>query len=188
MALVFALAATLAAGSLGYISAEVGMLINSNEHLLMLTIMAPGFLALVYGGADLLGRPLPVPTRRWLVPRSFLSLGEGLGGFVFGAVLGAGFLTVVPIVGFYVLLLWCLAKSDPTLAAAVMGVFGLSRAVPSLVVATYSAWLGEAYGQQFTNNAASRLTAIACRFAWLRTAFLLSVGYVLLAQAVGRPD
>jgi hypothetical protein len=83
-------------------------------------------------GDFLRGQPTTkIPHSHWLVPR--LAIPRSLLALVFGATVGAGFMTFIPAAGFYPLLV----EGSPTWAAAalIFSMFGISRFLPGLLVA-----------------------------------------------------
>lgn len=81
--------------------------------------------------------PLPVPHRRWQVPRVWLRR-AWLGAFGFGSVMGAGFLTYTSSLIFYVYLLACLLSGSVWLGGAAGLFYGVSYA--TAVFAVSAAW------------------------------------------------
>ena len=89
----------------------------------------------LYGCAELAGRRWQVPTSHWLIPRRWAAYGTPRWELMFGAVLGIGILTIVPFVGFYILLLECLRAGAPALGMTLMATFGLCRCADVVVLA-----------------------------------------------------
>jgi hypothetical protein len=90
----------------------------------------------VYAFGEIVGKPIPVPSRHWLVPREWAGLGAKAFSLLFGAVLGAGFFTIVPFVGFYIVVVGCAVLLDPLQSAAVLGSFGAMRGLPVVLAAS----------------------------------------------------
>jgi len=86
--------------------------------------------AVIYAIRDLIGRTWPVPSRSWLVPRRWGCFGSPISDALFGASLGLGFVTVVPFIGFYLLLVMCVAYADVQRATTTMMTFALVRVFP----------------------------------------------------------
>ena len=99
------------------------------------TLVALAILSACYGLAELLRKPLPVPTRHWRVPRAWGAAGDKWFSVLFGFVLGMGFLTIVPFFGFYTLLVWSAFLANPTESAAALACFGAIRGLPVLLTA-----------------------------------------------------
>jgi hypothetical protein len=92
--------------------------------------------ALVWGGASLLGRPLPVASSTAQVPRVWqymLSPRQYI--FSYGVGLGVGFLTRILSLSFYVSLALLLLARNPFGAVAVSSAYALARGAPVIVAA-----------------------------------------------------
>lgn len=139
--------------------------------------------AAAYGIAAVCGARWPVPTRHWQVPRAWGRHGKARFAVIFGAILGAGFFTVVNFIGYYLLLLICISSADPWRAGAVMVTYGASRAVP-LVLAPLVFWIR---GKHYTPEMADALTwqfkVRDTGMALPRAAVLLALVGSLIAQA-----
>lgn len=72
--------------------------------------------AVAYGLGELFGSALPVPTSHWQVPRHWEAYGRPAFALAFGVLLGAGFITVVPFIGYYLLLGRCALAANPVWA------------------------------------------------------------------------
>jgi cytochrome c biogenesis protein CcdA len=68
----------------------------------------------------------------WQVPQHWALFGRPWYEMLFGGALGLGFVTVVPFVGYYLLLLCILANGDTSTGAVAMFGFGLGRSIPML--------------------------------------------------------
>lgn len=134
-ALRFLLASTCGAVTVGFAAAMIGQRLGRLPGAHVIGLLTVAIVSGSYAIADLLGKPLPVPTRHWLVPRKWGRFGDKWFAGVFGLVLGTGFFTVMPFIGFYVLVLWCGLLNSPLESGAVAGVFGLTRGVPVLLTA-----------------------------------------------------
>ena len=135
-ALTFTIGAVVSAATMGALLAMLGRVnaivsgVTSTPGLITICIIEA-----VYIAADVADIRLPVPTSTWQVPRSWVHHGEATFAFLFGLSLGAGFLTVVPFVGFYSLLISIALVQPPSLAIATMLVYGVVRSAPLIAVA-----------------------------------------------------
>lgn len=102
----------------------------TNVGLLVITIVC-----VAYAIGDLVGRPLRVPSRAWLVPRRWGDMGDTWYAITFGLVLGAGFLTVSPFIGLHVLVVWCALSLSAANSALVLTAFGVMRGLPVVLTA-----------------------------------------------------
>lgn len=68
----------------------------------------------------------------WQVPQGWAVYGSPWYELMFGGVLGIGFITVVPFVGYYVLLIAVMASGSVTMGVIALAVYGLARALPML--------------------------------------------------------
>jgi hypothetical protein len=130
----FAAAAIVGSSSVGIAVALLGSVIAHAKIRGPLT-GATWIIALVYAVGELVKKPLPVPTFRWQVPRRWSLYGDGAFSAIFGLCLGAGFLTVVPFVGYYLLISWCFLSQSAVQAGVVMAIFGVMRGAPLMLVA-----------------------------------------------------
>ncbi len=78
--------------------------------------------------------PVRLPESRWRVPRTWDHFGHTLYAAVFGGVLGLGVLTALPSAGFYTLAAWGLAVGQWQYVWPVFGIFGVVRALVSLLI------------------------------------------------------
>jgi hypothetical protein len=69
-----------------------------------------------------------IPRSPWRVPQGWGRFPRSLHAALFGGVLGLGFLTAAPSVGFFVVLSWPAAANDALLAVMPALCFGLARA------------------------------------------------------------
>jgi hypothetical protein len=77
------------------------------------------------------------PSSAWRVPRTWgWRFGPRWYAMLFGGILGLGFLTAVPSISFYTLVAWGLTAHAPANVWLVFALFGVARAIPSLVVVT----------------------------------------------------
>jgi hypothetical protein len=87
--------------------------------------------ALLIGGILWFGRNLP--GIGFEVPLGWLRLGDLRYGFIFGALLGAGWVTRVPSVGFYTVNAWMLLSGHPLACLFSFLAFGLGKSVPACI-------------------------------------------------------
>lgn len=92
-------------------------------------------LSTIYAVGELVAKPLPVPTRHWLVPRHWGTIGDKWFAVTFGFLLGAGVFTIVPFIGFYTLILCVGLLHNNYESAAILAAFGLTRGLPVLLTA-----------------------------------------------------
>jgi len=97
--------------------------------------VAVAILSTIYGVRELVGKPLPVPTRHWMVPRHWGLMGDRWFAVTFGFLLGAGVFTIVPFIGFYTLILCVGLLHNIYEAMAILAAFGLTRGLPVLLTA-----------------------------------------------------
>jgi hypothetical protein len=95
------------------------------------------FVCSLYALADLLRRPLPVPTGKWQVPQHWGRFPIKIHAAMFGAALGLGFATFVPFIGYYILIMLAMAIGQASVAAAAFALFGVMRALPVLTTAIF---------------------------------------------------
>lgn len=138
-------------------------------------------LAVAYGLAELSGGTLPVPTGHWQVPRHWGAYGQPAFALAFGVLLGAGFATIVPFIGYYVLLGRCTLAADPAWGAAIMALFGATRTLPLLVAPLIARARGRVYTFAEAVAVNDWLDSANCRLRWLRAAALLATAGVLAA-------
>jgi hypothetical protein len=74
-----------------------------------------------------------LPQSRWQVPRKWLyPLGERLGAFAFGSVLGSAFFNPVVCISFYAVVLWILLMAGRGIGLALVLVYLVGRVLPVL--------------------------------------------------------
>jgi hypothetical protein len=102
-----------------------------------------------------------------------------------GMILGAGFLTVIPFIGYYLMLLSCIMIADPLHGSIVMGFFGAARAVP--VILTPLFWWTFRYppSLNMTAEANQWFTEVITRLGWLRVPVLFAVAGSALVAVLG---
>lgn len=77
---------------------------------------------------------MPRPQRRWQVPAQWrVFYPPKATAFLYGCLLGLGFLTYVPVATLYVVFLWAVVGGNAFHSAVAMAVFGAAQAVPLLV-------------------------------------------------------
>lgn len=132
----FLVAASLSAFVLGALGSLTGHWITERWHLFTRVVqLVVAIVSVSYAVGELLRKPLRVPTRHWLVPQRLGNLGDRRFAAVFGVILGAGFFTIVPFIGFHTLVLWSSVALVPLKAALVLMVFGAMRGLPLLLSA-----------------------------------------------------
>jgi hypothetical protein len=110
----------------------------------------------------------PVPQSGWQVPRSwFYTLGRQRGAFLYGSVLGSGFLTPLGGASLPAIALWIMLTPAPRLALVLFAFFSLGRVMPLFAI-----WL---VIHQHGMDKVTQLSAIAP----LRAAVLVVNGMIL---------
>jgi hypothetical protein len=117
-------------------------------------IVVAGLVSLFYVGSWILGRQLPVPTSLWIVPREWALGGSGGFAIKFGIVLGMGWITVVPFIGYYILILFILG-SPTSMAFLGMGLFALGR-LATTALSTISAAISSSAGYSLSSTGLTR--------------------------------
>ena len=99
----------------------------------------------------------------------------GVGLFLSGGVcLGAGFLTVINFVGYYLIVGLCVLIASPQLGAVVFATYAMARAAPVLV-APFIWWLrGQAYTVESAATVNQRWLSNSDGVAWLRASVLVA--------------
>jgi len=187
-ALRFSLAAVVAGALTGAAVSLIGRaIIGISTTLVDASVAALAFLSFTYALGDIAGLRLPVPSRHWLVPRDWTSWSAKSFSTVFGFFLGAGIFTVVPFVGFYIVLSACAILLGPADGAMIMASFGAMRGLPVLLAAIsmrteqslgHEAALGIVAGHTLANHSAIRplrVLSLLCAGTML-TKMLLSGG------------
>lgn len=124
--------------ALGGLLGALGSRLPTADHPAVV-VVAVGLVALAYSLREtgLVTIPAPqshrqVPNRwRWRYPPTVAS-------FLYGAGLGIGVATRIPVTSFYAVLLWSFLRGSVTLGAGVMATYGLGRLLPLLLLA----WAG----------------------------------------------
>ncbi len=83
--------------------------------------------------------PNLLPNSSWRIPQAWARWGQAWYAMAFGMALGIGFLTAIPSVGFYVLILGALTLNSIEAVAAVFLAYGFARALPIPLVAIAAA-------------------------------------------------
>lgn len=142
--------------------------------------------ALAYGLAELGGLRWWLPQRHWQVPQSWGRHGRVAYAAAFGVVLGAGFLTFVPYVGYHLLLGVCVVGADPQRGGMLMVIFGMARAAPVLLGPLLT-WMG---GGTFTVATTATIntwaTSVDGRAGAFKVAVLAAVAGSAAVMALGK--
>jgi hypothetical protein len=85
-------------------------------------------------GRILLGGEAKGPSRCWLIPLTWSLLPPLVFPALFGAILGAGFLTVINFIGYHVIVGAAIATASPRDALILFGMFGFTRAMSVLIL------------------------------------------------------
>ncbi len=127
-AILYAITATVTAGSIGWLLSIAGETLTRGQWLVLAvpTFMLAGF-------REFGGPAVPVLTSSWQVPAHWVR-GRLTGAIVFGFFLGSGIATWMPSASFYALAVLSFLLPAPT-GVIVMGGYGLVRAAPAIVVA-----------------------------------------------------
>ena len=160
---------------MGGLCGQVGMLLSAQvPQLLQGLRIAVLSVALSYGVAEVRGATWPIPTRRWLVPQRWGLFGRQIYAALFGLSLGAGFLTVINFVGYYLIVGLCVLIASPQLGAVVFATYAMARAAPVLV-APFIWWLrGQAYTVESAATVNQRWLSNSDGVAWLRASVLVA--------------
>jgi cytochrome c biogenesis protein CcdA len=121
------------AGLLGLIISMIGASVSIPA---FASAVLLGTIALLWGGATLLGRPLPVVSTSAQVPLAWrYTLGPGQYAFGYGVGLGLGVLTRVSSLSLYAFFGVLLLLGDPLAGLMLSQVYAVARAVPLLFAA-----------------------------------------------------
>jgi hypothetical protein len=137
--ILFAICTTVGAALTGAMCAAIGRFVLGKRGIYGVLILSVAF-ALAYGFAELRKLDWKVPTRHWLIPKGWAAYGTPRFEMIFGLILGAGFLTVIPFIGYYLLIAYCLTCGAIAKASAAMAVFGALRAIPTLAIPAFFKW------------------------------------------------
>lgn len=109
-------------------------------------LAAVGTIALISAGVGSTRLAARLPTSTWQVPRSWARFGHTAFAAVFGGILGLGFVTVMPSIGFYTLVAWALTAPRWHDVWPVFVAFGGARALLLPLIALRAQWRGEDAG------------------------------------------
>lgn len=130
----FSIASVCAAAALGVIVSVLGRSTVARwPAATQVSIVILAIVSSVYALSDIADRPIPVPSRHWLVPRDWAAFGSSSFSTLFGVFLGLGIFTIVPFIGFYVVLAGCALLLDPIESAGVLAAFGAMRGLPVIL-------------------------------------------------------
>lgn len=105
----------------------------------------------------------------WRIPRSWARFGSVPYAVLFGSILGVGFLTALPSISFYVVVVATLSATSWKYAFVVLAAFALGRIVPVPIVGLS----GVSRERQFRTT--ERLQSVARRLGGVEVALLASV-------------
>lgn len=116
----------------GLMFGGIGLLVSSlTGDLPTLALVATGGVAVLYGLNDASLLRLPRPQFRRQVPSSWSRrYSPRAAGFLYGAGLGVGVATRIPVASFLLLPVWTLLEGDVAVAAFVFVCFGIGRFLP----------------------------------------------------------
>jgi hypothetical protein len=179
--LAFTVGSITGAGVIGGLCGMIGTWVVAGRPALVwpLSALLVAF-AVAYGLGELFGSALPVPTSHWQVPRHWEAYGRPAFALAFGVLLGAGFITVVPFIGYYLLLGRCALAANPVWGAAIMSFFGATRALPLLIAPLIARVQGRPYTFDRAVTLNGWLGRTNRRLKWLRAAALLATAGVLI--------
>lgn len=124
----YAIGSVLAAASVGALAGAVGRVVPLPSMLGPLGFGITGAVALLYGCSDASLLHLPRPNPRRQVPSSwYRRFRPGVTGLLYGAALGVGFATRVPVSTFYLLPLWAILSRSIVSSSLLFGAFGAGR-------------------------------------------------------------
>ncbi len=116
---------------LGSLLGAIGATISMSTRLAhrgITILFITGFVSLILSFRDLAFVPIPVPQFRKQVPPKWLVIfPRKITALLYGACLGLGVLTYIPVSTFYVAICWVSLCGNPLSGALVMAVFGLGR-------------------------------------------------------------
>lgn len=141
---------------------------------------------ILYAVSELAARPLPVPSRHWLVPQRWYVYGDDVFAAAFGAALGLGFVTVVPAFGYYVLVGLAIGLADPLFGAMSLATFAVTRVLPAVVVSVIGAMRANdaaGHNPHLPQRSIRALTIAYQRTSFVRCIVLLLVCLYFLAHA-----
>lgn len=115
----------------------IGSLLSAPVKIILLS-----FLVFLYSLHELGILRLEVPQRHWQIPSTWVNRGDGRDLMVWGAVLGAGIFTYIPHFSFYILYLCTGFFLNPLFGILMGALYGLSRMLPTWVLALVSRMSG----------------------------------------------
>lgn len=92
-----------------------------------------GVIAFAYAFRELNILHIPIIQRKWQVPIDWVQRHPIGGAWLYGSVIGSGFLTYITYPGFYVWTAVAISSADPRYGAALGLAYGLGRALPVFV-------------------------------------------------------
>jgi hypothetical protein len=87
-----------------------------------------------------------------------------------------GFMTIIPFIGYYILLVVCLLKANPLYGCLLMAIFGAARSFPVLLTPILWGDLGKRWEAQTARAANSDFTNFNSHFMRIRALLLIAVG------------
>lgn len=108
------------------------MLLSPDSGIVKSIWIAIAFVSVGYGVSESRKLRWWVPTRHWLVPRRLGTYGSPAFEVIFGLFLGPGFFTIIPFIGYHLLILLCIVTGNAWTGALVMALFGAARSLPVL--------------------------------------------------------
>lgn len=123
--------------------------------------------------------PIRILGRGWRIPQTRARFGHVAYAALFGGILGVGFLTAVPSIGFYAFVAWGLAAPGWESVVLVFGAFGVGRSVPLLSSALNSKKRGE-----YPDEELDRFDDLALKAFFVELFLLSLVGSALLLWGV----
>lgn len=110
-----------------------------------MTAAVTGLIGIMYGMSDASLVSVPLPQSHRQVPASWYKrFRPGVAGLMYGAGLGLGFATRIPVATYYILPVWGFFSGEVLLSGLVLGLFGVGRFIPLLLIGTKRAADGEA--------------------------------------------
>jgi hypothetical protein len=100
--------------------------------------------------ARMIGRQIPLPSSRWVVPREWTRFPRPIHAFAFGAALGTGVATRIPSVTILLMIAMCLLAGSSVNPVLVLLAFGVSRALPMLIASNRLAHSGQGIAAEVT--------------------------------------
>ncbi len=177
----FVAAAIVSAGIVGILCGILGALLAGLAAPVLVIVAALiGIVAVVYGLGEVTRANLWVPQRHWLVPSQWSWYGSLRYAAAFGSILGAGFFTLIPFIGYHILLIVCVLVADPIRSGALMTFFAMARTLPVMAIPLVM-WIRKEEHTHDTASTAIREFIQVNRFmAALRSGVLFAVAASLL--------